>query len=867
MIGHTVSHFRVLHELGRGGMGVVYEAEDILLRRKVALKFLPDELAHEPASLTRFQREARAASALNHPNICTVYEVAEQNGRWFMAMELLEGKTLDETVARKSAPLDRLLDWSIQIAEALDAAHAKGIVHRDLKPSNIFITQRGQSKVLDFGLAKMMDLGDNPDPAASSGLAASLPSTLSHSGTALGTVAFMSPEQARGEELDARSDLFSFGSVLYQMATGRLPFEGKTRAITFDAILNRDPLPIQHWDPSRPADLQRIVTKCLEKDPDLRYQHASELRADLKRLKCDSDSDRLQVPGTPGEAPPSQHALLANSAAESVLAGGMSAPSRRGSSSAWSEIVAVASRRRLALMLASLAVLVILATAALGVYQLLHRPVPLPFQGMTISSVTASGDYWSAALSPDGKYMATLRRDSQGRDSLCMSHLPTNSDTQIVPAGDSVFDEVTFSPDGNYVYYRLDLLNGVSDLYRVPVLGGQPALVVHAIDSPPAFTASATRFLFVRNRRSENDQSLITANLDGSGQKTIYSGKGQTYSNPAWSPDGKRIAAIEELPDGLYGIATIDPSGGSTAHFARLSPPALEPRLLLWMPGGRGLIALCRDRSSGLRQIAYVSYPSGKFHRITNDVNSYRGISLSADGKSIGTVLVSVENTLDIFPAGPVGDATKPVFSLDGALWLDWVGDDQIAYADNEYKLGSYSLKSAEKMTMLSDPTLLPYDPQACGPHSIVFTGVQQSNRAESHIYTLDLAGGVPRQVTFGKNDQYMRCTPDGKLLVYATFDDHSIRRLALPGGQPEILVSGDLRADNQFDITKDGKQLLVDVGGAGNDTNPGNIQFTFLSLTNGQVTKRISVDNDPEHLALTPGRESDRLPQARARC
>ena len=368
-----------------------------------------------------------------------------------------------------------------------------------------------------------------------------------------------------------------------------------------------------------------------------------------------------------------------------------------------------------------------------------------------------------------------------------MSHLPTNSNTQIVPAGDSTFQEVTFSPDENFVYYRLDLLNGVSDLYRVPVLGGQPGLVVHDIDSPPTFTASAARFLFVRNRRSENAQSLFTANLDGSDQQTIYSGKEFVYSNPAWSPDGKQIAAIEALPGDLAGISIIDPTAGKTRHFTRLPEPQFEPMLLLWTPDGQGLLVLYRDMDSSTRQIAYVSYPAGKFYHITSDLNAYSGISLSADGKNIGTVVVPLETALEVYPAGRIDDGTKAI-SLSDAYWADWISDNQIVFANQEHALVSFSLKSGEKTPLLPDHALLSYDPQACGPHSIVFTGVPQSNTAETHIYSLDLPGGAPRQLTFGKSDQYMRCTPDGKLLLYYTFDDHSIRKLALSRGQPEIL-------------------------------------------------------------------------------
>jgi eukaryotic-like serine/threonine-protein kinase len=855
VIGRTLSHYRILAEIGRGGMGVVYEAEDTMLGRRAALKFLPEEVAHEAAALARFQREARAASALNHPNICTIYEIGEQDGLWFIAMELLEGQPLDSVLHGRSTPRDKLLDWAIQIADALDAAHSRGIVHRDLKPSNIFLTKRGQLKVLDFGLAKIADPVVDFAGETSPGTGTLL-SPLTGAGLAVGTAAYMSPEQARGDDLDPRSDLFSFGTVLYQMATGHLPFNGKTSATLFDAILNRDPAPIAERNAEAPAELQRIICKCLEKDREIRYQHASDLRADLKRLKRDSSSGQLRSDSASDRSASGSQSEFVAQAANTLppfltAPGKLSTPSKV-ASLASSEIVAAARSHRVGFAVIGVVAILLLAAATFGAYQFFYRPARAPFQNMNMTSITSGGDNWAAAMSPDGKYVATLRRDTDGRDSIRMRHLPTNSNTEIVPAGDSTIDDVTFGPDGNYVYFRAHPSSATAyDLYRVPVLGGPSTLLVHNIDSSPSFYAGAHRMCFMRYSQSEGRQSLLGANDDGSSEKAIYSGNGLNYRNPAWSPDGKRIVVADQISGTLIGMTMIDAASGAASHFSNLPKPYYEPASFAWMPDNSGLIVVFRQNDLDLRQIAYVSYPGAEFHRITNDLNRYGAVSLSSDGKTLSTVLAPTETSLDIFPVGSAMVSDSAATPLGSAYWFDWVSDDQVAFSSSDYvSIQLLTLSTGQRKTLFSSGDLLIYDLDACGASAIVFAASPKSSVEQAQIYALDLAGGKPRQITFGKADQYMRCTPDGNWLVYYSFDDFAVHKLSMHGGEPVKLetVGPD---QYRFGITPDGKEVAVVMFVPG--SNGEHAEFTFISLETGKVTRRVPAMGRITDAKVTP--------------
>ncbi len=806
MLGKTISHYRILEKLGSGGMGVVYKAEDTRLGRTVALKFLPDDYANDRAALKRFQREARAASALNHPNICVIYDVDNNEEHPFYAMELLEGQTLRERIGGRRLKTDELLDLSIQVADALDAAHAKGIVHRDVKPANIFITHRGQAKVLDFGLAKLTLEGVQGAPASYVATEALLTSP----GTAVGTVAYMSPEQALGQELDARTDLFSFGVVLYEMATGARPFSGNTSAALFDAILHKAPVSPVQLNPETPARLGEIVNKALEKDREMRYQVASEIRADLKRLKRDSESGRV------------------------VMSPDASIPEKGGTT-----LAEPAEVKRWPLVLAAVLGALLIG---LGIAWFATRRAPAPLAELKQRKLTANAidnRVLSAVISPDGKYVA------YGDLSGLHIRLIETGETQTIPPpanvelGGSYWVPSAWFPDATKVLATTLELRGLqASLWTVSILGGAPRKLRDNASSA-SVSPDGSRIVFASSLSEMGAHEIWVMSAQGDEPRRLAALDGNSYFQViTWSPDGRRIAynKFHQAPDkSEVSIETLDMEGHATQI---VSDPSLQD--FCWLRDGRVIYAKSElptnaaAADSNFWQIAVntrTGQPAGNPGRLTNWAG-YRVLNLThtADGKRMAFLKLIVRSSVFVGELQASGARLKALrrLTLDDydSYPSAWTSDGKAVlfisyrYGKNQILKQGLDQESAEVLVSGENKDVDFY-PRLSADGSWVLYLLSAENPGLTtpvKLMRLPASGGQAQLVLTSHGVTDWRCAPSPATLCVLGEQSPDQKQLALVSfdpiqgrGRELTRIETDPTVQYNFDLSPDATRLAIE--------------------------------------------------------
>ncbi|HEY6802219.1 MAG TPA: protein kinase [Pyrinomonadaceae bacterium] len=807
--GQQFGSYQVLAFISRGGMGEVYLAQDQRLNRKVALKILPSSFTKDVDRLRRFEQEARSASALNHPNIITIYEIQQFGVTQIIATEFVEGETLRERLRRAPLSLSEALNISIQVADALSAAHKAGIIHRDIKPENVMLRPDGYVKVLDFGLAKLSE-------QLSATVAAEAPTiqVRTGSGIVIGTAGYMSPEQARGLAVDARSDIFSLGAMIYEMVARKKPFEGDTPSDTLASILKTEPSSLTVLMPRLPSELNRIVLKSLRKDREERYQVVKDLWLDLKSLKQELEFqeklERSVVPEVVTDLPSLGDATSVMPAAQ------ITEP--RSAITMISESLSIEIKRhkvRTAAVL--LTVFTVISLAGFAIYKYANRPRAVErYWDIKLSRITSSGDVIDATVSPDGKYIVYTKSD-RSTQSLFIRQVSTANDKEIVPPAPVGYFGITFSPDGADLYYAIKSNLDAGTLYRVPVLGGTPVKVLDKIDAPISFAPDGQHFVLVRgNYPGVGQSALVISNLDGTEQRDLaVKNLPERFSpifftGPDWSPDGKQIVAAVATIGGASKVTSFSVNDGS--EHALSSQTWIFASRTLWLPDMSGILVIAGEAPRD-SQIWFIGYPDGRARPVTNDLNAYRSIGLTGDGKKLATV--QAEGLVNLYLV-PNGDATKAVRLPTGNVGFYSSAGNNVTWTPDGRLLLS-STEAGEQDIWLMDPDgsnrkqLTVGNGQNLSPvvsqdgKFVVYASLKNGVKS---LWRINIDGRNAIKLTNGLIDSFPELTPDGKYVYYTALSNArpTTWRVSSDGGTPQQVSDQPALAPR---LSPDGKLLM----------------------------------------------------------
>ncbi|MGI8733826.1 MAG: protein kinase domain-containing protein [Pyrinomonadaceae bacterium] len=806
--GQVLGHYTIASLLGAGGMGEVYLARDEQLGRQIAIKLLPTEFTNHQERVRRFGLEARAASALNHPNIVTIYEIGQSDSSHFIATEFIDGQTLRHYMAGSTSSgmdIGQVLDIAIQVASALAAAHSAGIVHRDIKPENIMVRGDGFVKVLDFGLAKLA-LGQTAEIFDES---TPLSMVSTNPGVVMGTVRYMSPEQAKGFEVDSRTDIWSLGVVIYEMMTGRAPFQGETPNETILSILGKKPPRISRFT-EVPEELERIVALTLRKDREDRYRLVGDLVSELKRLKRDIETEEGMARTSSSRHRRVRKVGSVNRERSDPATAHVSAfPTIRlevQESTASNKYLHKISKNKKA---AGLVLTVLLVAGGFGLYKLLGRnrssvAPAVPFQAIELLRLTNSGRVNDSAISPDGKYVAYVVENG-GKQSIWLRQVANSNNIQIVPPTETQFYGATFSHDSNELYYiAKERNNSIGELHRVPALGGVPVKLITDVDGPITLSPDEKQLAFVRGS-STGERALMLANASGNEERKLASRMGYesfSFGGPAWSPDGKGIVSAAAYTDdnGRF-VTVVEVAVGDGSIRSLTSQRWKAIGRISWLQDGKGMVFTAVEQGArSTSQLWYMDYPSGKAHRISRDLQDYHGASLTSDAKTLITKQTQTLSSLWIAPNNNAERANVILshkedndygYSYYYRTRFSWMPDGQLMYTSLNngipgiWVMGAAGADNKQLTNDNADRAFVSVTPDS---RYIIFV----SDRSGfSNVWRMDIDGSNQKQLTTGEDDSWSWCSPDSRWVVYHSGKQgrRTLWRISIDGGQPEQLT------------------------------------------------------------------------------